>query len=78
MDGGITSLTVIVCVHRAVLPHTSAAWYVRKIVNRFAQKGLTVMSPINPIVTNPVQLSLAVGAPVSKGGTMLAQETDVF
>jgi hypothetical protein len=73
--GGVTSFTVMICWHDAVLPQRSVAVYVLVNVNLFAHVMLVITS-ILVIITVPGQLSVAIAPP--GGGTMLAQETVVL
>ena len=53
MLGAVVSLTVIVCVQVALLPHGSTALYVRRTVYRFGQVLLVVTSPTQVTVGVP-------------------------
>jgi hypothetical protein len=74
MVGGVTSLTVINCVHVAEFRHASVARYVRVITNLFAQVMLVVTSLTNIMVAVP-QLSVEVTEAGLFGGTALAHDT---
>src|SRR5882724_11337963 len=58
MLGGLVSLTVIVCVQEALLPHWSVARYVRLTTNCPGQLLELMESPCQVTVTPPPQLSL--------------------
>src|SRR3989441_1787305 len=73
--GGLVSLTVMLCVQVALLPHWSVARYVRLIINCPAQLLELIESPCQLTVTAPPQLSLVVTLLVSGTGTWLAQLT---
>jgi hypothetical protein len=73
--GGVWSFTVINCVQVAVLPHTSAPWYVRVIVYLFAQVCALITSFTNVMVTVPPQLSVPDTNEISGTGTADAQLT---
>src|SRR6266446_10455884 len=75
MFGGLVSLTVIVCVQVALLPHWSVARYVRLTTNCPGQLLELIESPCQLTVTAPPQLSLVVTLFVSGAGTWLAQLT---
>jgi Na+/pantothenate symporter len=78
MTGGVWSFTVIVCVAVLKLPHTSVALYTRVTVNRFVQVWLVITSGATVMVTEPLQLSLAVTAAMFDAGTAGAQLTVVL
>src|SRR6266478_179340 len=75
MLGGLVSLTVMVCVQVALLPHWSVARYVRLMTNCPAQLLELIESPCQLTVTAPPQLSLVVTLLVFGTGTWLAQLT---
>jgi len=76
ITGAILSLTVIIWLQVALLPHTSVDLYVLVIVNLFAQLPDTVTSLTNVTVgTPPPQLSDTITLAVFTGGTNEAQET---
>src|SRR5438445_7247278 len=75
MLGGLVSLTVMLCVQVALLPHWSVARYVRLIINCPGQLLELIESPCQLTVTAPPQLSLVVTLLVSGTGTWLAQLT---
>src|SRR5713101_4489391 len=75
MLGGLVSLTVMVWIQVALLPHWSAARYVRLMTNCPAQLLELIESPCQLTVTAPPQLSLVVTLLVSGVGTRLAQRT---
>src|SRR6266446_7361258 len=67
--GGVVSLTVTVWIQVALLPHWSAARYVRLMTNCPAQLLELIESPCQLTVTAPPQLSLVVTMFVSGAGT---------
>src|SRR5229473_3279763 len=69
MLGGFVSLTVMVCVQVALLPHWSVARYVRLMINCPAQLLELIESPCQITVTVPPQLSLVVTLLVFGSGT---------
>jgi len=73
--GGLISLMVIVWTQVALLPHRSAARYVRLMTNCPAQLLELTESPCQLTVTAPPQLSLVVTLLVFGAGTWLAQLT---
>src|SRR5437867_9547647 len=73
MLGGLVSLTVMLCVQVALLPHWSAARYVRLMINCPGQLLELIESPCQLTVTAPPQLSLVVTPLVFGAGTWLAQ-----
>jgi hypothetical protein len=73
--GATLSLTVIVCVHVAVLLHASVARYVRVTVNLLIQLTLLVASLTCVTVTVPLQLSDVVTEAVFGAGMFDAQIT---
>src|SRR5436309_1080361 len=75
MIGGVVSLTVIVWVQVALLPHTSVALYVRVMVNWLKQLLALITSLTQLTVTVPAQLSLAVTRLVLGAGTSRAHGT---
>jgi len=75
MLGGLVSLTVMICVQVALLPHWSVAPYVRLITNCPAQLLELIESPCQLTVTAPPQLSPVVTLLVFGAGTWLAQPT---
>src|SRR6266576_3175989 len=78
MLGGLVSLTVIVCVQVALLPHWSVARYVRLTTNCPGQLLELIESPCQLTVTAPPQLSLVVTLFVSGAGIWFAQPTVRF
>jgi hypothetical protein len=73
--GGVWSFTVINCVQVAVLPQTSAPWYVRVIVYLFVQVCALITSLTKVMVTVPPQLSVPDTNEISGTGTADAQLT---
>src|SRR6266436_3783607 len=69
MLGGLVSLTVMVCVQVALLPHWSVARYVRLTTNCPGQLLELMESPCQLTVTAPPQLSLVVTLLVFGAGT---------
>src|SRR6266478_1016896 len=78
MLGGLVSLTVMVWVHVALLPHWSAARYVLLMTNWPGQLLELIESPCQLTVTAPPQLSLVITLLVFGTGTWLAQTTVRF
>jgi hypothetical protein len=78
MDGAVLSNTVMVCVHDAELPHSSVAWYVRVILNRFMHVWLDMTSPTCVTVVVPPQLSVEVTLSGFGVGTRFAHWTVTF
>src|SRR2546427_4954792 len=75
MLGGLVSLTVMVSIQVALLPHWSVARYVRLMTNCPGQLLEVIESPCQLTSTAPPQLSLVVTLLVSGTGTWLAQFT---
>jgi len=74
MTGAVVSLTVIVCVQVALLPHGSTALYVRRTVYRFGQVLFVMTSPTQVTVGVP-QVAEAVTDAVLAAGTLDAHCT---
>src|SRR5210317_1630294 len=66
ISGGVVSSMVMVCVHVAMFPQSSSAWYVRVITSGHVLPSET--SPRCVTVTGP-QLSVAVTRVISAAGT---------
>jgi len=75
MLGGLVSLTVMICVQVALLPHWSVPRYVRLMTNCPAQLLELTESPCQLTATAPPQLSLVVTLLVFGAGTWLEQLT---
>src|SRR5207249_10812319 len=73
--GGLVSLTVMLWIQVALLPHWSAARYVLLMTNWPGQLLELTESPCQLTVTAPPQLSLVVTLLVFGTGTWLAQLT---
>src|SRR5439155_11337581 len=73
MLGGLVSLTVMVWIQVALLPHQSVARYVRLIINCPGQLLELIASPCQVTVTAPPQASLVVTLLVFGAGSCVAQ-----
>jgi hypothetical protein len=73
MLGGLVSLTVMVWMHVALLPHKSVARYVRLNTNCPAQLLAVIESPCQLTLTAPPQASLVTTLLIFGTGTWLAQ-----
>jgi hypothetical protein len=72
INGAVSSNTVIVCVQRAKLLHSSIALYVRITINLLIHVRFKITSLTNVTVAIPLQLSDAMTRLVFGAGTRLA------